>query len=774
MTVPARGTEGRDVSVNAAGQSGVWLEPDFHEGDYSIVVLPDTQFMVSVFSSAYYEMMHWIVDNRDALNIQAVLHMGDMVNQNTTQEWTVFKEGVDLLDAAGIPWMPMTGNHDDVNALNRYFDYQTYGPGQSWFGGSYHADKLNHTYWFVTVGQREYLILSLGWAPSWDVLEWAKGVVETYPEKNVIINAHALINKDGQLLKPGIHHSVSQDMPGFPDGADVWNIFKAYKNVVVAMCGHVGCPDIIPSVNRNDWGEDIWTLLIDNQTDETSNSKGMIAVLTFREDSNAVALNWYSTKLDAMYGPENQYAIDIPHVRGGTTESDDLTTEFSLWHDGCVGYADGRAIPDSQLKYSDFVPVGEYDRLELTLCARAGYTSPAGFAFYTDADPAAFLSHGADARTGNGAVVDGTVTRSVAVPEGARYIRVTYWADSSRHGSVPFRCTGYKTVPDCVHVYTDTVTAPTCTQPGGTVHTCSLCGYSYTEDYVPALGHRFGDWHCVTEPTCDTDGENCRDCAACGERQTEAVPALGHSYTSVLVPPTCTQPGYGMLVCARCGYSQPETAMTDITDLFRWQSNMATQATTGRQVADGNWIASDYVDISGYSAIELVTANTAASTTVFGLAFYDADKNFISGIRHTDGSGVYGVLTHTLEIPENAVYIRTTWYAPTHPQYKASFGEFYCLAQDDLYLEPLGHRYENGVCVHCGLVKGTVPGDVNGDDAVDAADALCILRYYRELLELSEAALAAADVNGDGRVDTADACAVLLFCAGRIPSLPAA
>ena len=40
------------------------------------------------------------------------------------------------------------------------------------------------------------------------------------------------------------------------------------------------------------------------------------------------------------------------------------------------------------------------------------------------------------------------------------------------------------------HTYTETVTEPTCEQDGYTTYTCS-CGYSYTDNIVPALGHDY-------------------------------------------------------------------------------------------------------------------------------------------------------------------------------------------------------------------------------------------------------------------------------------------
>ncbi len=41
------------------------------------------------------------------------------------------------------------------------------------------------------------------------------------------------------------------------------------------------------------------------------------------------------------------------------------------------------------------------------------------------------------------------------------------------------------------HSYTAEVTEPTCTEQGYTTHTCTVCGDSYTDSFVEALGHSF-------------------------------------------------------------------------------------------------------------------------------------------------------------------------------------------------------------------------------------------------------------------------------------------
>ncbi len=62
-------------------------------------------------------------------------------------------------------------------------------------------------------------------------------------------------------------------------------------------------------------------------------------------------------------------------------------------------------------------------------------------------------------------------------------------------------------------------------------------------------------------------------------------------------------------------------------------------------------------------------------------------------------------------------------------------------------------------------------GDVNGDGAVDAADAVLVQRYDAGMITLSETQLKAADVNSDGTVDAADAVLIMRLDAGLIDRL---
>ena len=55
------------------------------------------------------------------------------------------------------------------------------------------------------------------------------------------------------------------------------------------------------------------------------------------------------------------------------------------------------------------------------------------------------------------------------------------------------------------HQYEAVVTDPTCTEPGYTTYTCSVCGDSYVADETPALGH---EWNGTSCTRCDATRNN--------------------------------------------------------------------------------------------------------------------------------------------------------------------------------------------------------------------------------------------------------------------------
>ena len=144
------------------------------------------------------------------------------------------------------------------------------------------------------------------------------------------------------------------------------------------------------------------------------------------------------------------------------------------------------------------------------------------------------------------------------------------------------------------HQYESSVTHATCSEPGYTTHTCSVCGDSYKDTYTDPTGHSWnyyedadsGDtgWsrrctecgfveYNVEDPcidggehiwveedmiaaTCDEPAYQTYRCSVCDKTKKEAVSApLGHSYgETTVIEATCTERGYTSRTCENCGH----------------------------------------------------------------------------------------------------------------------------------------------------------------------------------------------------------------------------
>ena len=297
-----------------------WIDPGFAQGDYSMVALPDTQFLSEKYPDIYKKLTQWIVDHEQTYNIQAVMHMGDMVNSGNSTQWSNCADAMYLLDKSdSIDWMPMRGNHDDSNGFNQAFPYEEFA-SRDCFGGSYEheilgQDKLDCNYWEVTVGDRAYLILSLGWAPTQDKLDWADKIIKANPDKNVIVTTHAFMYWDGTHLNDeDLDYTSGYTQDGM-DGSEIWEqLGKKNENVVLAIGGHIGFPDVIARTDENGAGEEVTSLLCDAQGIDLDYGLGMMMLLTFHEGSDQVDVNWYSAEEGKLFRTRNQFSITVPHV----------------------------------------------------------------------------------------------------------------------------------------------------------------------------------------------------------------------------------------------------------------------------------------------------------------------------------------------------------------------------------------------------------------------------------------------------------------------------
>ena len=105
--------------------------------------------------------------------------------------------------------------------------------------------------------------------------------------------------------------------------------------------------------------------------------------------------------------------------------------------------------------------------------------------------------------------------------------------------------------------------APSCTEAGYDLYTCSGCGATEKRNPKPALGHKWDNGTVTAEPTEKDPGTMTYTCTVCGQTKTEVIPATGpHTHVwgegTVTVAPTETTPGVRTYTCTVCGKTRTE------------------------------------------------------------------------------------------------------------------------------------------------------------------------------------------------------------------------
>ncbi len=171
-----------------------------------------------------------------------------------------------------------------------------------------------------------------------------------------------------------------------------------------------------------------------------------------------------------------------------------------------------------------------------------------------------------------------------------------------------------ETVAALTHVYDSTVTAPTCEDAGYTTHICRLCGHTYEDNKVAALGHKTVTDTAVA-PTCTetglTAGKHCERCSEILVPQ-DVVPAKGHTeVVDKAVAPTCEEDGLTegkhCSVCSQVLVPQETVSAkghTEVVDAAKAPTCTETGLTEGKHCSVCNkvLVAQDTVSALGHTS----------------------------------------------------------------------------------------------------------------------------------------------------------------------------
>jgi hypothetical protein len=310
---PALGAEpARDTAV---------LPVDAARGEFTVVLLPDTQRYAKHNPAMFLSQTRWIRENVAALAIRFVIHLGDIVDDNTDAEWRVADEAMGLLDGV-VPYTVLPGNHDfeksedgqrrvklapKYNAVfpPRRFRHQ---PG---YGGHRGVTNENN-YSFFSAGGRNFLVLALEFGPSDEVLEWAAGIVRQHADKQVLLATHAYMYDDDTRLGPGDDYSPHKSDLKYNDGEQIWEKFvRRHSNICIVVSGHVKGEGVGRLSSRGDHGNVVHQMLSDYQH-LPSGGDGWLRLLKFVPAGKKLVVRTYSPWLQKFHDhPRQSFELEL-------------------------------------------------------------------------------------------------------------------------------------------------------------------------------------------------------------------------------------------------------------------------------------------------------------------------------------------------------------------------------------------------------------------------------------------------------------------------------
>lgn len=295
---------------------------------FSMILLPDPQSYIKFdVNQPLFELMTaWTANNKERLNIEAVLCTGDLVEQNeiripdgvngnqtSEEQWKAASQAFARLDNK-LPYVVCTGNHDYgyEKAENRLCHLHEYFPSERnscWreslveVGNNYQGIPTleNAAYEFDTETWGKLLVVSLEFAPRDEAIEWAKAVTEKqeYANHKVILLTHSYLTADGKRRqKEGYKVSPANY------GEAIWQkLVYPSKNICLVLCGHE-C-EIAPykenvgfSIDKNAAGKDIPQMMFNAQTADGfwhgNGGDGWLRIMEFMPDGQTIKIKTFS------------------------------------------------------------------------------------------------------------------------------------------------------------------------------------------------------------------------------------------------------------------------------------------------------------------------------------------------------------------------------------------------------------------------------------------------------------------------------------------------
>ncbi|MBN2067172.1 MAG: metallophosphoesterase [Candidatus Diapherotrites archaeon] len=273
------------------------------QGDFTIVVLPDTQKYSRDFPEIFNSQTEWIAENAESMNIVFVSHLGDIVDDyDSVEQWQNAGTSMGFLDGK-VAYGIAPGNHDfsregDISNFNFYFPPSRFN-SHSWYGGNFPFGSNENSFQLFSASGLDFIVLHLRYCPGKAALQWANQVLRTHSDRLAIISTHAYLGLNGEREV----HSYKES--GCGTGSNnteyIWDeLIYPNENVFLVLCGHVHGE--AGRVDPNIAGKPVLQVLSDYQSLENGGN-GFLRIMRFSPTQRKISVQTYSPSL-------NQFELD--------------------------------------------------------------------------------------------------------------------------------------------------------------------------------------------------------------------------------------------------------------------------------------------------------------------------------------------------------------------------------------------------------------------------------------------------------------------------------
>ncbi len=291
-------------SMESSSQSGSSSPPTDDTADFTLVVLPDTQYYTTSNKEIFPIQLDWVADNIEAWNMKFVSHVGDVVdNADNPDHWELGTTNMFKLDGK-VPYGIAGGNHDSngsgsgiYTSFTEQFTHEKYN-SYSWYGGSYTDEYGYGNYQFFSAGGMQFITVHIPYKHTEEQRTWASNIFAQYPNHRGILTTH-------EYLYSGTSYGTG--------GSDLWDeIINPNPNVFMVHCGHYGTVRENYFVTNNDSGSPVIQILSDYQKDPNGGN-GWLRLYKFRPTIDKIEVYTYSPFLEE-YEEDSDSRFDIDYI----------------------------------------------------------------------------------------------------------------------------------------------------------------------------------------------------------------------------------------------------------------------------------------------------------------------------------------------------------------------------------------------------------------------------------------------------------------------------